>query len=86
MYKYKNVDIREIVNDNEWQSLRESFLGTWKSSLKENVEKLRKYLEIGEEYRYVRVYNYLTGTAFRLGVIRGIEVDQLKEEVKRRLK
>jgi len=84
MQSWKGTSIQKIVDDKDWQKLRESFLGTWKKTPKENVKKLREYLKSGsgsEELRYVRVYNYVTGTVFRSGIIKSVEVTKLKKEV-----
>lgn len=79
------MDIKEIVNDPEWQALRQSFLGTWKQQAEENVAKLRQYLaEAKGDYalRRRRVHNYLTGSAFRIGMIVHPSIDQLLSEIR----
>lgn len=78
-------DIREIVSDPEWQALRKSFVGTWKHTPEANVTRLREYLYATQpvEYlRYRRVYNYLTGSAFRIGVISHAAITALLDEVR----
>lgn len=66
----KQMDIREVVADPDWQLLRESFVGTWREREDENVLKLIRYLEVRPEpIRVRRVYNYLTGSGFRMGQI-----------------
>lgn len=85
MLKYKGIPIEEIVNDKEWQTLRKSFLGTWMKTPNINVIKLRMYLgdiKNTSEVKLVRVYNYLTGTGFRSGKIKGKDITKLKDEVK----
>jgi len=87
MKEWKGVPMKEIVNDKEWQTLRKSFEGTWKNNPKENVKKLRAYLNVDpdDSFRWVRVFNYLTGTAFRIGVISHPEITKLRTEVKVKL-
>jgi hypothetical protein len=85
MYKVKGRDIRDIVNREDWQKLRKSFLGTWMHTPKENVLKLRNFLgnvENAELDKLIIVYNYLTGTAFRMKKIDHPDIDKLKNEVK----
>lgn len=79
------TDIRDIVNDPEWQALRGSLVGTWKNTPAENVARLRAYLYATspvEYLRFRRVYNYLTGSAFRIGVISHPDIDILLAEVR----
>lgn len=74
----KKLDIRTVVDDPEWQELRKSFLGTWKTTPGENVTKLYTYIEWGEDPLKVRrVLNYLTGTAFRTKRITHPSIDRL---------
>jgi|AntDeeMinimDraft_6_1070357.scaffolds.fasta_scaffold16844_3 hypothetical protein len=80
---WNTADIREVVELEEWQELRESFLGTWKHTPAENVEKLRAFLDGFDDPRRLRiVHNYLTGTAFRIGMISHPDIDELLEEVR----
>lgn len=79
------MDIKEIVNDPEWQALRVSFLGTWKKQAEENVAALRQYLALAKDdyaLRRRRIHNYLTGSAFRIGVIAHPSIDQLLSEIR----
>lgn len=81
--KVAKMDIREVVNDEEWQELRKSFIGTWKKTPIVNIQKLRKYLgTMNCPYKLRRVHNYLTGSAFRIGVISHSEIYRLRKEVK----
>lgn len=78
-------DIREVVNDEYWQALRTSFLGTWKSTPMQNVARLRRYLN-DEDWgvdAVARVLNYLTGTAFRIGAIDAPSITLLREDLRR---
>jgi hypothetical protein len=84
MYKVNGKDIREIVAREDWQTLRKSLLGTWKRDPEGNVKKLREWLlNDYEEEKRVIVYNYLTGSGFRMKVISHPEIDRLREEVKK---
>jgi hypothetical protein len=68
----RDMDIRIVVADTEWQSLRKSFLGTWKhrDMERENILCLSEYLdEFHDPYKVRRVLNYLTGSGFRMGKI-----------------
>lgn len=77
-------DIRDVVNDPLWQGIRGSLVGTWKATPAANVARLREYLGAApvEYLRYRRVYNYLTGTAFRIGVIQHPDIDVLLAELR----
>jgi hypothetical protein len=78
------MTIKQIVNDSEWQTLRKSFLGTWKTSNGENVEALRTYLgDFSDPLKLRRVHNYLTGSGFRIGIISSFASEELLEEVRR---
>jgi len=88
MFKYGDRDIRDIVNRKDWQDLRQSFIGTWANHSDDNVKKLRKFLgpiQTTELDKLIIVYNYLTGTAFRIGRIKSANIDRLREEIKNEL-
>jgi hypothetical protein len=79
-------EIRAIVNDARWQRLRASMVGTWKHEPAENVKRLRTYLrgvKTARHLRFKRVYNYLTGSGFRIGVISHPAIDKLLAELRR---
>lgn len=81
----RDMDIRIVVANTEWQSLRKSFLGTWKhrDMERENILCLLEYLdEYQDPYKVRRVLNYLTGSGFRMGKI-GLsnETKRLREMV-----
>lgn len=79
--------IQEIVNNEEWQSLRKSMKGTWKRKPGENCHRLKEYLGQKDDYlKLRRVLNYLTGSGFRSGVISHPDINKLKIEVKIKLK
>lgn len=79
----RSMDIRDVVRDAEWQALRGSFVGTWKRTPNENVLKLRAYLgDMKDPMKLRRVLNYLTGSAFRIGIIDGPSISKLRDEVR----
>jgi hypothetical protein len=77
------MNIKEIVNDVEWQALRQSFIGMWKKQPAANVQKLIIYLkDRTDPLRVRRVHNYLTGSGFRLRIISDPSIDQLLNELR----
>jgi hypothetical protein len=65
-------DIQEIVKDPEWQKLRKSFLGRWRANPTVCLGELKAYLgnvTDRHDHRFIHVYNYVTGTGFRVGII-----------------
>lgn len=82
-------DIQEFVKDEEWQTLRKTFLGTWSKTPAENVAKLREFLGPLDKATYERLHivlNYLTGTGFRTGRISHDEISKLRSEISAELK
>jgi hypothetical protein len=78
-------DIREVVALPEWQDLRVSFLNTWKKDPEGNVKKLRQFLgpvADADDRKLRIVYNYLTGSGFRMYTITHPEITTLLEEVR----
>lgn len=78
-------EIQRIVADPLWQSIRRRFVGTWKKIPEHNVAVLRSYLYATSPVDYLRfrrVYNYLTGSAFRIGVISHPDIDVLLGELR----
>jgi len=78
-------DIREVVNREDWQSLRKTFLNTWKKTPVENVKKLREFLGFiknAENDKLRIVHNYVTGSGFRIGIISHPEIDILRNEIR----
>ena len=76
-------DIRKIVDDPEWQKLRQGLVGTWKTNSKASVLTLRKYLgSMKDPMKVRRVHNYLTGSAFRIGIISSPGITKLLNEVR----
>lgn len=79
----QRMDIRKVVDNQEWQALRLRFVGTWKNSQVENCRQLEEYLgDMVDPYKVRRVYNYLTGTGFRVGSITHPAIDVLLAKVK----
>ena len=78
------MTIQEIVKLPEWQILRASLVGTWKKTPVKNVKRLRKFMGSKPwEYRKMRIMlNYLTGSAFRIGIIQHNSIQKLLNEVR----
>ena len=76
--------IQELVKDEEWQKLRSSLVGTWKTNPERNCNLLRQYLGNIHtcEYKKLRiVMNYLTGSGFRMGIIKHPCISQLRKDI-----
>lgn len=82
--------IQELVKDEEQQKLRKSLIGTWKTNAKRNCVLLRNYLGNNLkkcEWKKLRiVLNYLTGSGFRIGIIKDKCIDKLLNEIRTELK
>lgn len=68
----KETPISELVKNKEWQKVRESLLGQWKTKSEWCIKQLRDYLgpiDEASEDKLKIVMNYLTGTGFRIGTI-----------------
>ena len=83
--------IQDLVKDEEWQKLRSSLVGTWKTYPERNCLLLRNYLGNIHtcEYKKLRiVLNYLTGSGFRMGIIKhpciNLLLSEIREEIKLR--
>lgn len=82
--RVKSMNIKDVVDDPAWQSLRASFVGTWMKQPKENVRRLRAYVgTMSCPLKVRRVLNYLTGTAFRIGMISHPTITKLRNEIRR---
>lgn len=79
------IPIQKVVKNQEWQSLRKSLLGKWKTQPEQNLSSLLNYLE--EEcyspIRVRRVLNYLTGSGFRSGKITSSEISNLLKKLRK---
>lgn len=79
----KALDIKIVVADPEWQRIRSSFVGTWKTNSAKNVEVLKKYVgKMDDPFKVRRVLNYLTGSAFRMGIIHSAEIEKLRNQIR----
>ena len=67
--KVKATDIKKVVDDPEWQSIRKSLIGNWKNNHKQNVDTLRSYFDKNKKDPLAvrRVINVLTGSVHRVG-------------------
>ena len=58
-------------------------LGTWKMKAPKNCQELKEYLgDFSDSLKVRRVHNYLTGTAFRIGLIKAKEITELLIEIR----
>lgn len=76
--------IRDLVKDEEWQKLRSSLVGTWKTYPERNCKLLRNYLGDIQTCSYEKlriVMNYLTGSGFRMGIIKHPCISQLRKDI-----
>ena len=83
--KVKGTDIKKVVDDPEWQEIRKSLIGNWKSNHKQNVATLRSYFEKNKRDPLAvrRVINVLTGSVHRVGHTKGQkETDALRRDVR----
>ncbi len=79
------MTIQDIVKLPEWQKLRASLVGTWKHTPAENVKRLRKFMgpKPWKNKRKLRMMsNYLTGSAFRIGIVQHPDIKKLLNDVK----
>jgi len=77
-------EMKELVKNQEWQKLRSSLVGTWKTQLEHNVSKLRNFLgniNTTSEDKLRIVMNYLTGSGFRSGRIKSESIQKLRSEI-----
>jgi hypothetical protein len=78
-------NIKIVVAEPEWQDIRAGFVGTWKDKEQavKNVKRLRSYLgSMKNPLKVRRALNYLTSSAFRIGIISSKEISELREEVR----
>ena len=82
-------DMKQMVDRQDWQELRRSFLGTWNTHATQNVTKLRSWLgnlKTCPEEKLRIVMNYLTGTGFRTGKIKHPAIQKLRDDISQELK
>ncbi len=80
----KRIPIKILVDDPEWQKLRRSFLGTWKTQMGPNLATLRSYLgekPWSDENKLRRVQNMLG--ALKRGGFKDKRIDSFLEDIKR---
>ena len=81
--------IKEIVKDPEWQKIRQELVGNWKDRPNWCCMKLRYYLGHVQSASMDKLrieMNYLTGTAFRLGIIKPPCAVKLRKEISAEIK
>ena len=81
--------IQDLVKDEEWQKLRSSLVGTWKTNAENNCKLLRNYLGNIQICSYVKlkiVMNYLTGSGFRMGIIKHPCISKLRLDISTEMK
>jgi hypothetical protein len=77
------MNIKVVVAEPGWQQIRHDFIGTWKKTPEINVSRLRKWLgRYDDPIRVRQVLNYLTSSAFRIGVISHPSIDKLRDKVR----
>jgi len=81
----KAMNIKAVVDDNEWQAVRKSLIGNWKNNHIENVNTLRAYFEkyYDSPIAIRRLVNVLTGSVHRVGHTAGqVETDAIRRDVR----
>ncbi len=77
-------NIKELVKDPEWQKVRESLLGKWKSDESWCLQQLKNYLGDIHSTDIKKLYivlNYLMGSAFRSGKLKSSEIQKLRTQI-----
>ena len=80
------MNIQDIVQIPEWQALRTYFVGKWKSQPEKNLQMLKDFagdLQKLSNRRLRVVQNYVTGSAFRIGIISSDEISSFVEKVRK---
>lgn len=81
----KSMNIKEVVNDAEWQRIRKSLIGHWTKDYLRNVDTLRKYFNenYDDPLAIRRLVNVLTGSVHRTKKTAGQkETDLLRRDVR----
>lgn len=81
----KSMNIKKVVDNDEWQVVRKSLVGNWKTNHKKNVETLRSYYKKHKDSPVAirRLLNVLTGSVHRVGHTKGQpETDALRKEIR----
>lgn len=82
--KVVGQDIKKIVDLEEWQDLRKSLVGKWKSDPDGNLNKLKKFggdLTKLSNRRLRILQNYVTGSGFRIGIISSSDITEFTKKV-----
>jgi len=81
----KAMDIRDVVDNPEWQRIRKSLIGNWVDNYKENVRTLRAYYSKDKNNPLVvrRILNVLVGSVHRTGHTKNQpETDALRKDIR----
>lgn len=81
----KSMDIRKVVDDPEWQTVRKSLIGNWVNNHKQNIKTLRAYWNKDKENPLVvrRILNVLVGSVHRtLKTKNQPETDALRKDIR----
>ena len=67
--KVRAMNIKEVVDNDEWQIVRKSLIGNWKNNHLKNVHTLREYFNsnYNDPLAIRRLVNVLTGSVHRVG-------------------
>jgi hypothetical protein len=80
------MNIQDIVQIPEWQELRSYFVGKWKSQPEKNLQMLKDFagdLKKLSNRRLRIIQNYVTGSAFRIGIIANEDIKEFTEAVRK---
>ncbi len=80
------MNIQDIVQIPEWQELRGYFVGKWKSQPEKNLQMLKDFagdLKKLSNRRLRITQNYVTGSAFRIGIISNNDIIEFTNAVRK---
>lgn len=80
------MNIQDIVKIQEWQTLRTYFVGKWKVQPEKNLQMLKDFagdLSKLSNRRLRIVQNYVTGSAFRIGIISNNDIQKFTDDVRK---
>ena len=81
----RSANIKMVVAEPVWQDMRSRYVGTWKTpeTMRTNILEMRDYLgDMIDPLKVRRSLNYLTSSAFRIGIISSPEISDLRDEVR----
>lgn len=81
--------MKQLVQRNDWQSVRKRLIGTWAKKPEWACNQLRRFLgqiSTTEDAKLRIVMNYLTGTGFRTGRISHPCVSGLRTQISMEMK